>query len=65
MEISIVTDVCLAGNEKLAQLPIDEYIPTRGYGLVHRKGKFPSPHAQHFVKILRHGYLHRAGAERG
>jgi DNA-binding transcriptional LysR family regulator len=50
--ISIVTDICLTGNEKLAHIPLNQYFPQRGYGLVLRKGRFLTPQAQRFIAIL-------------
>jgi DNA-binding transcriptional LysR family regulator len=52
MGISIVTDICLTGTEKLARIPLNQYFPQRGYGLVLRKGRFLSPQARRFVEIL-------------
>ncbi len=52
MGVSIVTDVCLTGDEKLAQKPLDDYFPKRSYGLVLRKGKFLSPQARRFIEIM-------------
>jgi DNA-binding transcriptional LysR family regulator len=52
MGISIVTDICLTGTEKLARIPLNRYFPQRGYGLVLRKGRFLSPQARRFVEIL-------------
>jgi LysR family cys regulon transcriptional activator len=52
MGISIVTDICLTGQEKLVRIPLKQYFPQRGYGLVLRKGRFLSPQAQRFVEIL-------------
>jgi DNA-binding transcriptional LysR family regulator len=52
MGISIVTDICLTGTEKLARIPLKQYFPQRGYGLVLRKGRFLSPQARRFVEIL-------------
>lgn len=56
MGISIVTDICLTGNEKLARIPLNQYFPQRGYGLVLRKGRFLSPQARRFVEILNEVY---------
>ncbi|MBA4381825.1 MAG: LysR family transcriptional regulator [Sideroxydans sp.] len=56
MGISIVTDICLTGNEKLVSIPLSEYFPQRGYGLVLRKGKFMSPQANRFVELLLETY---------
>lgn len=56
MGISIVTDICLTGSEKLARIPLNQYFPQRGYGLVLRKGRFLSPQAKRFVEILKEVY---------
>ena len=63
MGISIVTDICLTGQEKLVRIPLNQYFPQRGYGLVLRKGKFLSPQAQRFVEILTEVYGQGRGAE--
>lgn len=52
MGVSIVTDVCLTGNEKIVRKPLDDYFPKRSYGLVLRKGKFLSPQARRFIEIM-------------
>lgn len=61
MGISIVTDICLTGQEKLARIPLNQYFPQRSYGLVLRKGKFLSPQARRFVEILTEVYGQGAG----
>ena len=57
MGVSIVTDVCLTGTEKLARKPLDQYFPKRSYGLVLRKGKFLSPQARRFIEIMDPGFF--------
>ncbi|HEV3300281.1 MAG TPA: LysR substrate-binding domain-containing protein, partial [Planctomycetaceae bacterium] len=52
MGISIVTSICLTGDENLATLPLSRYFPKRTYGLVIRKGKFLSPAAARFVALM-------------
>jgi DNA-binding transcriptional LysR family regulator len=52
MGISIVSDVCLIGNEKLKRIPLDDYFPDRGYGIVMRRGKFLSPQAKRFIEMM-------------
>jgi len=52
MGISIVTSVCLTGNENLASIPLDNFFPKRSYGVVLRKNKFLSPQAQRFIDIM-------------
>lgn len=48
--ISIVTSICLRGFENLCVKPMDEYFPTRSYGVVIRRGKFLSPQAKAFLE---------------
>lgn len=50
--ISIVTDVCLTGKERLCRIPLNQYFPRRSYGIVQRRGKFLSPQAKCFIKTL-------------
>ena len=52
MGISIVTGVCLTGEEPLAAISMDDYIPKRSYGVVLRRGKFLSPQAQAFIDMM-------------
>lgn len=50
--ISIVTDICLSGNEKLERIPLTQYFPKRTYGLFLRKGKVLSPAAREFIQRI-------------
>jgi DNA-binding transcriptional LysR family regulator len=50
--ISIVTDVCLTGDEQLGRVPLEQYFPRRSYGIVLRRGKFLSPQTKKFQEIL-------------
>lgn len=52
MGVSIVSDLCLSDNKKLARIPLDEYFPDRSYGIVIRKGKFLSPQAKCFIEVI-------------
>lgn len=52
MGISIVSDVCLSGEEKVARIPLSGYFPDRSYGLVLRRGKFLSPQAKRFIEVM-------------
>jgi len=61
--ISIVTDICLTGQEKLVRIALNQYFPQRGYGLVLRKGRFLTPQAQRFVEILSEVYGLRGALE--
>lgn len=60
MGISIVTDVCLTGNEKLAKFPLHDYFPKRSYGLVLRRGKYLSPQAKRFIAVMETCYPQEA-----
>jgi DNA-binding transcriptional LysR family regulator len=53
MGISIVTSICLTGEEDLATIPLSRYFPKRTYGLVIRKGKYLSPAADRFVALMK------------
>ncbi len=50
--ISIVTDLCLTGDEKLGRVPLERYFPKRSYGIVLRRGKFLSPQTKRFQEIM-------------
>ncbi|MGB1008354.1 MAG: LysR family transcriptional regulator substrate-binding protein, partial [Thiolinea sp.] len=50
--ISILTDVCLTGKEKVAALPLNQYFPSRDYGLIVRRGKFFTPQARRFIEMF-------------
>ncbi len=56
MGISIVTDVCLTGRERLLRFQLDDYFPKRTYGIVLRKGKYLSPQASLLINILKTHY---------
>ena len=57
MGISIVTDICLTGNDNLWSKPLGQYFPTRSYGIVLRQGKFLSPAAARYIDMLRAFYI--------
>lgn len=57
--ISIVTDVCLTGEENLGRIPIGQYFPRRSYGIVQRRGKFLSPQTKCFIKTLDRAFADR------
>lgn len=50
--ISIVTDLCLTGQEPLARRDLSAFFPLRSYGTVVRRGKFLSPQAKQFIRML-------------
>ncbi|MBI1424778.1 MAG: LysR family transcriptional regulator [Gammaproteobacteria bacterium] len=52
MGVSIVTSICLTGEESLAAIPLTQYFPRRSYGIVLRRNKQLSPQARRFVEIL-------------
>lgn len=59
MGISIVTDICLGGTERLARIPLVRYFPQRSYGLVLRRGGVLSPQARRFIEVLEDVYQTR------
>jgi len=63
MGISIVTDVCLTGEEKLVKKPLDRYFPKRTYGIVLRRGKYLSPQAKRFIEMMEACYPEAEGLE--
>ena len=60
MGVSIVTSICLTGEESLATIPLTEYFPRRSYGIVLRRNKHLSPQARRFVEILDPKYFDRS-----
>ena len=52
MGISIVTDVCLTGEERVVRKSLNRYFPRRSYGVVVRRGKFLTPQAKRFIDML-------------
>jgi len=61
--ISIVTDVCLTGSERLAVIPLPHYFPKRSYGIVRRQGRFLSPQAHRFLEMMDEVFLGRSDEE--
>lgn len=59
MGVSIVTDVCLTGEEHLSRVPLDQYFPKRSYGIVLRRGKFLSPQTKCFLRVLDEAFADR------
>lgn len=60
--ISIVTDICLEENDRLATIPVKKYFPTRSYGIVLRRGKFIPAQAKRFIELLAPDFFHKPGA---
>lgn len=60
--ISIVTDICLEENDKLATISVKEYFPTRSYGIVLRRGKFIPAQAKRFIELLVPDFFRKPGA---
>jgi len=65
MGVSIVTSICLTGEEKLAAIPLTKYFPRRSYGVVLRRNKQLSPQARRFVQILDPDFFARPAAVSG
>jgi len=58
--VSIVTSICLTGDEPLAVIPLDRYFPKRSYGVVLRRGKFLTPQARLFIEMMDPDFFSRA-----
>lgn len=50
--ISIVTEVCLTGHERIMSMPLNDFFPPRTYGLIVRRGKFFTPQAKRFIEMF-------------
>lgn len=59
--ISIVTSFCLRGHERLVKIPVDQYFPSRSYGVVIRRGKFLSPQAKAFLESMDANFFSTSG----
>jgi DNA-binding transcriptional LysR family regulator len=56
MGISIVTSICLDGDEDLEVRDMSRFFPSRSYGLVLKRGRFFTPQAKRFINLVRaHG----------
>jgi len=58
--ISIVTDICLDGKESLHVRPMGHYFKRRSYGVVTRRGKFLSPQAKAFIRLMDDNFFSRS-----
>ena len=52
--VSIVSGLCLTGEDKVAAISLAKYFPKRSYGVVIRRGRFLSPEARLFIDMM-HG----------
>ncbi len=52
MGISIVTELCLTGDDNLSEIALDHYFPSRSYGIIRRKGNVYSPQAKLFIESM-------------
>ncbi|MGF1545807.1 MAG: LysR family transcriptional regulator [Thiotrichales bacterium] len=52
MGISVVTEICLTDCDHLVAIPLDQYFPSRSYGVVALKNKFFTPQARAFIEML-------------
>ena len=64
--VSIVTSICLTGDEPLAAIPLNDYFPQRSYGAVLHKSRQLSSRARSFLEIMDTGFAdRRPGSPRG
>ncbi len=59
--VSIVTEVCLTGHEKIVAMPLKDYFPSRSYGLIARRGKFFTPQAKRFIEMFDENFFMDGG----
>ncbi len=59
MGVSIVSGLCLTGDDNVAAISLEKYFPKRTYGVVLRRGRFLSPAARRFIEMM-----HEDGAAR-
>ena len=50
--VSIISSLCLTGEEKLVELPLKKYFPQRTYGVILRRGKYLSPATRRFIEMF-------------
>ena len=50
--ISLVTNICLTGRERLAVIPLGKHLPRRTYGVVVAKNVHHSPQARRFIELM-------------
>lgn len=52
MGVSIVSGLCLTGDDPVASVSLEKYFPKRTYGVVTRRGRFLSPAARRFIEMM-------------
>ena len=63
--VSIVTSICLRGDEPIAAIPVARWFPKRTYGVVIREGRVLSPQARAFLEMLDPEFADHAAEARG
>ena len=54
--ISIVSSLCLTPEDQLFSTSLEQYFPGRSYGVVLRRGRFLSPAAKRFIRLMDPGF---------
>jgi len=62
--VSIVTSICLRGDERLSTVPVGRWFPKRTYGAVIRRGRVLSPQARVFLDLLDPDFARHAASAR-
>jgi len=60
MGISIVSEICLTGEDALAEITMDQYFPSRSYGIITCKGKTMKSQAQKFIQLMDKDFFNRS-----
>ena len=50
--ISLVPSICISEADQLSVIPLNEYFPTRSYGVFTRRGKFLTPAARRLLRLM-------------
>ena len=61
MGVSIVSGLCLTGDDRVGAVSLQKYFPTRTYGVVTRRGRFLSLAARRFIETLHESAADLAG----
>ena len=59
MGISIVSEICLTGEDALAEIAMDQYFPSRSYGIITCRGKTLKAQARKFIQIMDKDFFNR------
>ena len=50
--VSIVSGLCVNPEDELFSASLEDYFPGRSYGVVLRRGRFMTPAAKRFIRLM-------------